>query len=164
LPGSRTDGTPGSDQRRQVCWDRSVKGSQQVPVAKTHDQRKQGRQRGQRQHHWIARSSCVSPRGYRSPIRLEGGSRFRLSDPHIVRFSQGQCGYESPAPLPVDNDETRPWDPDASTASGSLVMFLKHLLTKTRKLLKTRTTTRELHNKRKQKHSQIKCITKTGTK
>jgi hypothetical protein len=118
-PGPISDGAPGSGQRRQACWDRSVKGFQPVMFAAV-----QGKwetpERKERSHHWIARSGCaVVPRGYRSPIiGLEGGSRLRVSDPRSVRLSGGRRGHRNPASRSVDNGETQPWDPGCRTAPG----------------------------------------------
>lgn len=71
-------------------------------------------------HHWIARSSrVIAPRGYRSPIRLAGGSRLRVSDLRIVGLSEGHYGYRKPTFTSVGNGETQPSGPRAPhTAPG----------------------------------------------
>jgi len=128
-PEPISDRAPGSDQRRDACWDRSVKGFQPVTVAEIAVQavpgKKKTQKRREREHHWIARRGwAVVPRGYRRPIGLEGGSRLRISDLRIVRLSDGHRGCRTSASRPVDNGETQPWDPECRTwHSGSLVMW-----------------------------------------
>jgi hypothetical protein len=61
-------------------------------------------------HHLIARHGCSSPGGYRSPIRLAGGSRLLTSDPRDV-CPMGGRGYRKSATGPVDHDETQPTGP-----------------------------------------------------
>src|SRR4051794_8751801 len=114
-PEPISDGAPGSDQRRCACWDRSVEGFQPVALA-VHEvnSKKKRQERRARAHHWIARSGGASvPRGYRSPIGLEGGSRLRISDRRAVCLSDGHRGYRKSASRPVDNDETQPLGPRA---------------------------------------------------
>jgi hypothetical protein len=127
-PEPITDRASGSDQRRHACWDRSGKGFQPVTVAAVEvavRSTKETPERRERAHHWIARRGCaVVPRGYRSPIGLEGGSRSRVSDPRTVRLSDGRREYRNPASRPVDNGETPTRDPGCRTwHPGSLVLW-----------------------------------------
>ena len=67
--------------------------------------RENATERREGSHHLIARHGCSSPGGYRSPIRLAGGSRLLTSDPRDIGWLGGR-GYRKPA-RPVDNDETQ---------------------------------------------------------
>lgn len=76
------------------------------------------RERREGAHHVIARRGCrFSPRGYRSPTRLAGGSRLLTSDPRDIRPFDGR-GYWKPVSRSVDNDETQPLGPGAPRAGA----------------------------------------------
>jgi hypothetical protein len=95
-----------------ACWDRlRCEGfhhmTRVVPVKRN----TRGGTEGSR--HWIARRGYLPPGGYRSPIRLVGGARLRLSDPRDGCPS-GTRGYSTPILRSVDDDETQPSGPGAA--------------------------------------------------
>jgi hypothetical protein len=100
------DGVPAADQQRVTRAGADLgKGFQPVTVAAVPN-KEDTRERREGPHHLIARCGCCSPGGYRSPIRLVGGSRLRTSDPRDGCLS-GSRGYRKPTSPSVDNDETQ---------------------------------------------------------
>jgi hypothetical protein len=81
-----------------------------VPSKRNATERREGA------HHLIARQGCSAPGGYRSPIRLAGGSRLQTSDPREA-CPQGRRGYRKPA-RPVDNDDTQTLGPRRDSAGA----------------------------------------------
>lgn len=116
------EGVPAADQWRVTRAGAGPgKGFQAVTVAAVPNE-EDTRERREGPHHLIARCGCCSPGGYRSPIRLVGGSRLQTSDPRDGCPSGGR-GYGKPASRSVDNDETQtPWGPGAHVP-GPLVMW-----------------------------------------